>query len=311
MRANTEKAIALTATADALTAKRAKMSASVTSIMPELTISDDLLYLGAFTQTNINLKHKLIDKSIAIPAGGAVAAPTEWARSYLMWKFKRRPVRLRTQINACLMPERVPPRFSLPGSYSDMVYVDLKAAYWSMLKIFGWNTDYNPGQWWGLGDTLRDWFLEDHKLARNMLVSAVTVSHVCCWQGGALFWRKFNNPLANAPLWAAVQDTLHLIAGYAVRAGAVYVHTDGYIMPRRSVEGFADRLSMIGLGVGEKYSGDVAIYGVGRYQFPKSRRLDERERTPSTIYHINDVPASWMWARLTRFADIARYEARI
>lgn len=273
----------------------------VVSKFPDALADDDFMYLGAFTWTYRNAKVKLIDKGTAVRLDVGRVSPTEYARTYLMLKYGGRPKATSNQI-AKTSIHRAAPMVALPGRYQDMVYVDLQAAYWSILKIVGWDVDYNPGSWWGIGQGMEDFPLPNNKLVRNMLVSVATVGNIMVADYGTLKRVDYGNPLLNSSLWACVQDILHMIANFAVNNGAVYVHTDGYIIPRRMWEHMAAWLDQFGLTIRLKHEGDAIVWGGGRYQFHDSRQLEEREKHGGTVMNINPVDDEWIVPRLRTFA---------
>lgn len=271
---------------------------------------DDTVFMGAFSWSVVGEKRRIIDRYAAINLPGASTTPSGYARAYLTLKYDRNPAATRPQLDACNTP-RSQAMMARPGRYEDMVYVDVRSAYWSILKLVAWDTDYHPGRWWGVGGSMRDFPLPEHKMARNMLVTVGTTRSATVWSRGRVSQRLTGNHLLNMPLWAAVQDTLHMVALRAVAFDAVYVNTDGYIMPARNEAEFSGWLGSVGLRSSVKHAGDCEVWGVGRYQFPDSRKLTKREKSGGFTYAINDVPAYWIEERLRAFARHRRSEGDI
>ena len=140
------------------------------------------------------------------------------------------------------------------------------------------------------------------KMVRNMLVSAGIMSSVTTWEYGNLHHRRSYNPLLNTSLWAFAQDVLTAIALEMLSIGAVYVHTDGYILPLARLQ---DAFSIIDdwqLNGSVKFVGDAVIYGAGRYEMPKSRRLNDFEKNGTNTYNLHSVDTDFLKPRFKRLA---------
>jgi len=120
---------------------------------------------------------------------------------------------------ACMSPYR-----------GEMVYTDLKSAYWQIYRRLTLDGGYPRG----LGrlflspiaDRLRDW-----KAARNAVIGTIRSRQAIGWRGTSPKFLKVTNPFLSPCRWATVMSILHEIAWKAISTGAIYVATDGFYHP--------------------------------------------------------------------------------
>lgn len=251
----------------ALSFERAqKKQTDVLKEFPVVYNVNEAVFLGSFSWSWARGDYRIISAGTARYPFGIPQTPAELARDYLTVKFPK-PLRAHNrQIADWRDNMRKAPLFAEPCLLNNAVYVDLKSAYWSLLSLFGWNTEYSYKRFWGRGWTCQDFPFFDDKLTRNILVSAGLCTPSLMWTGERLVNVDSKNRHANLGLWTAVQDVLHFIAREAVtKYEAVYVHTDGYIMPSVCAWDFSDWVASLGLEVGVKHKGQAVIYGVGAY----------------------------------------------
>lgn len=233
---------------------------------PPLRTIKDPLFLGSFAWTAAAARWKIVKRSGAINAyGESLLTPADVARDYVRAKYQK-PHRVTSgQYEATVKVHRFAPMFAKVGEYGHCTYLDLKSAYWSILQVIGWDVDYHPNRWLNVRSDCQDFPLYKHKMARNCLVSVGLVGQGKRWDGEKLTFVRKSNPLANMVLYAAVQDILHSIAADMIAAGAIYVHTDGYIFPSERVgEGF-DILKQWGLVGTVRNEGRTTIFAAGTY----------------------------------------------
>lgn len=222
------------------------------------------VWVGGFSRAIPTLKWRLIHADALCTEGDIQATPTQLTRAYLDVTFPDQLRAKKKQLDFWL-PRRSQPMYTEPGKYNrEMVYLDLKSAYWSIVKVIGWDVDYFPGM------LVRRRGCDDfpfgaNRLARNSLVSMGLPSKGFLYVDGRLIsiphaWK------VNIGLWSAVQDILHGVADEMIkRAGAVYVNTDGYILPGEN-EAIAREIGAEwGLAMTEKNRGRATVYGVGAY----------------------------------------------
>lgn len=250
----------------------------IVSAFPPLShFGADGVWVGGFTRTIPSKKWRLFLEPSVVSEGGAVATPPQLTRAYLDQKFPKQLRAKKSQLDFW-KDRRSQPMYTEPGKYNkEMVYLDLKSAYWSIVRVIGWDVDYFPGM------LVRQRGCDDfpfagNRLARNSLVSLGLPSHGFLYLNGRFItvphsWR------VNLGLWSAVQDILHGVADDMIkRAGAVYVNTDGYILPAAH-EAIAREIGAEwGLEMGEKNRGRATVYGVGAYSIggyicPRGRRF--------------------------------------
>lgn len=222
------------------------------------------VWVGGYSRSIPSQKWRLLDGAIVLTEGSAQATPTQVTRAYLDVMFPKQLRAKKSQIDFW-KPRRSQPMYTEPGKYNfPMVYLDLKSAYWSIVKIIGWDVDYFPGM------LVRrrgcsDFPYPENRLARNSLVSMGLPSKGFYYKDGKIIavphsWK------VNIGLWTAVQDILHGIADEMIkRAGAVYVNTDGYIVPAENEHIAREVGAEWGLAMSEKFRGRATVYGVGAY----------------------------------------------
>lgn len=234
------------------------------------------VWVGSFSRSIPSAKWRLLHSASVLTEGSAKATPPQVARAYLDLTFPDQLRAKQSQIEFW-RPRRSQPMYTEVGKYNrEMVYLDLKSAYWSIVKIIGWDVDYFPGM------LVRrrgcdDFPFAHDKLARNSLVSLGLPSRGFYFHNGQVVMIK-HSWKTNIGLWSAVQDVLHGVADDMIkRAGAVYVNTDGYIVPAEHEAIAREIAAEWGLPLGEKHRGRATVYGVGAYSIggkvcPRLRR---------------------------------------
>lgn len=247
--------------------------------------------VGTFSCTWMHAKKRYLKRAYVLDIGLGLQTPAEIARDYLVAKFGRgAPVRKsKTPESADF---KAMPGYAEPGRLrGDWVYVDVDAAYWSAMKVVGWNCLYNPGHYLARGGSVADFPLPDHKLARNMLVSCGLPGSLFIATERGAFSRKTYNQLLNGNLWRMISDVLHLFATYAIdECGARYFLTDGAIMPERFVEKY--RAFAWSLGFGVSYKSDVGpgwIKAIGAYKLRGKQTKTFERYTPRPLFRVRAV----------------------
>lgn len=221
-------------------------------------------YLGSFTWTNN--KTRYMKKSAVTFIEGLPFTHSDIAVAYLTARYAEQ--RRRTSTGAyreCFCPKhKAVPLYAKPTK-GELVYVDLKAAYWSMVLTGGWDVDYRRDKYIGIRSENSDFPFPRNKIARNVLVSIGLPRRVQVWTGKRVTSIKGRNPLYNGILWCFVQDVLHNVAADMMLAGCHYVHTDGYIFDRKDLPTALEIAESWGLTVGVKYEGYGEILGTSNY----------------------------------------------
>jgi len=282
--------------------KRAeKMQSLPTVKFPPLTDLKTLTWLGTFSWSNQANKSRFLVANVVVDLFGVPQVPPELARDYLRAKyteFRHHTIQQYGAINE----KRSAPLYCKRGFYPDMAYVDLRAAYWSILQIVGWDVDYNPGRWLGKRSDVDDFPLPDNKLARNSLVSTGLITQQQIWTGDKIKRIKAHNPLVNYDIWALAQDVLHSIGQIALRAGACHIHTDGYIVPARMAAHLIEEIRNWGLPATIKYTGDATIYGIGAYDIGEHISAHKPHFRTADFSNLYEPDISFLRPRMRKFS---------
>lgn len=263
----------------------------IVDFFPPLTsFGNHIVWCGSFSRTIPTMRQRYILKASLIKDPGLdfVMTPTDAARSYLDYKFPKQLRATRAQIEHW-QPRRHQPMLAFPGQYRDMIYLDLKSAYWSILQVVGWDCEYFPSMIVRGGD-VSDFPYPKNKIARNSLVSLGLPSPTFVYQGGSIKEMQSKKRI-NLGLWSLVQDILAAIAGEMWDEGAVYVNTDGYILPASKERIAIERIAQWGLLAEVKHRGNARIYGVGVYSIGSHQTRNTAKLASGTI-DINSVNTS-------------------
>jgi hypothetical protein len=267
-------------------------------------------YIGTLSMSSPETKQRWLKTKDAIPFANTMVSPADLARLYLTVKWGGQKRRITTaQWKNFFETSRSMPLWAEPIYMENAYYLDVKSAYWSILRAVGWNVDYTPGQILCIKDpiTVNDYPFGHHKMARNCLVSiAANGSRMMqFWDGNKIVYRKAGNAFVNRMLWCFVVDVLNGIAHDAVRAGAVYAFTDGFIVPATRMEAVTSSIEAWGVPLAVKAVGECDIKGPGAYSFtggPTTKKyVGQRQHT---LKKINPVAVDWL---RRKFSWAARY----
>jgi len=194
--------------------------------------------------------------------------PSEIARAHLEGAYSVWRPPYQKGLLEVLERDGVPPYYARLGRYQDMAYVDLRAAYY-VLYTRWWGLEYWPMRYLRPPRTVIRWKeeLATHKLARNALYGLLRGTTKIGYAKGGRLIRYPAHQYVYPQVALAVVDTLHAIASQAVRMWkAVYVHTDGYIVPARLASHMVAWLrERWGLEARIDAIGDAHVLGVGIY----------------------------------------------
>lgn len=222
-------------------------------------------FLSHVSWTAVAGDWRYVDPSQYVQYMGIHATPGMIAREYLNLKYKL-PLRARGVQIEDARNIRSAPLLSNRGAHGYCFYLDLKAAYWNIMNIGGWDVDYRPQKYLGLGVSPRDFPAPKIKTARNALASVGVSSDLQLWTGFKVETLKVGNRYKNRILTAFILDVLNSIAYDMALIGAVYVNTDGYIVKLADYENAASVLNAWGLPWSVKSQGETTVYGVGSYE---------------------------------------------
>lgn len=252
-------------------------------------------YLGGLAYTTNDLR-VVIDSAYREVQGMPTHAGLI-ARSYLAEKYpKKLRVDSRTYEGLFLHEKRkaFAPYYAAAGWSGEAIYFDLKAAYMQILLAAGWDVEYNPNRWLGVRSSNEDVWFKDDKLARNILVSTARPSKILVYSKGKTFYQSGGGKHINLVLYSFVMDVLHGVALDMVqRVGAVYVATDGYIVPAEREQDARDVFHDWALNWGVKHMGLAQIFGASDYAFPdKPRRRHGVMVSHNNLTCLSDL--SWL-----------------
>lgn len=268
-----------------------------------LTDLKTLTVLGSFAWTSKAAGKKWILRPHAHHTGWGWCSPADIARDYISVKYKDRRMRITTeQYRSCVELKRSPPLVAVPQVLPHAFYIDLTSAYWSILRVVGWDVDYNPDRWLMVQSDVDDFPYPHIKLARNSLVSSGIATDIRIWTGEKLVFKKTFNHFINNVLWACVQDVLNCIAR-DVLPFAAYINTDGYIVRAEYKDIVMDAIARWGLPCSIKYEGRAEIYNVGEYNIEGKNYVEPRTKKRVATVKIHHPDVAWLRKRFSIFAE--------
>jgi hypothetical protein len=289
---------------------------------PDESYFKEIVMMGSHSYCLIQTKRRLVKEKMKIdPVNdpSVVETPSAIARDYLRHVYQRGPRGTKAQM---IKVEGLPPvpSYAKPGKFAHGSYIDIRSAYWSIMKIIGWDLDYNPGLWISPGRPPADFPFPDHKVARNCLVSAGRMGSIDPEtqkpRGIPMYDpRKLpgdpysevirGSELKNNQLPRLIHDLLNSIAAQAIEVGAVYVNNDGFIGPTPNI---TDRI----IGVIRDWGLDYSIKGEGGGQVKASGTYEvgiaktkqfEAVHDPISISHVYPPDyANWLQTEFSFFA---------
>ena len=284
------------------------MRVDIVDIMPRLSCLSHPTFLGGFAWTSKAGKYRyLLNTSLINYTHDIVVTPGDAARDYLHVKYKRASAISKKQIAHFRDVKRSAPLFAKVATDFDGVYVDIKSAYWSIILRAGWDVDYMPGGWLVKRSDNSDFPFPQHKLARNILVTAglptVTTLYV---PETREFHQIRSNDLPNWQIYALCMDVLNAIADEVLRSCStcIYVNTDGFILNASEVERVGEIIESWGLRWGVKEAGETRVWGAGDYDIGK-RKSRRKRYTPHPFHKIQVVgDPRWLKKRFRLLPDL-------
>lgn len=178
-----------------------------------------------------------------------------------------------------LFDKRVPMFYLGPATSSEMVYIDLKSAYWQIYRMLWLDVLYPRGLYGrypmaGVADRLERW-----KAARNAVIGLIRSRDLVGFKGHKRIKMTTKNKFLSPCLWATVIDILHWIAEKAISEGAIYINTDGYLFHDQAR---ADRFMLWLIERGLIFS--VRDWGPGEVRGWNSYKVN---KTQTQVYKLN------------------------
>lgn len=272
--------------------------------MPDIHLMQEPVRVGIFSWSLDKTKERWLKANSLVNLGFGIQTPMDVVRDYLAWKFPHRLRASGAQVRA-IKAHRAPPLYLKTGVLQHGVYVDIKSAYFSIVNTVGWNVDYSPDRWVIPGKPCYDYPLANDpsrlgKASRACLVSVGLNHHVHKWTGTKFTTVQARNHFTNYGLWAIAQDILHSIASVAISLGALYVHTDGYILPQGSDEILREYIAGWGLDTGTKGAGPTLVLGFGNFICGEFRTKRLRAILGRNYRYNYPVSAGWLQQQLSR-----------
>lgn len=247
-----------------------------------------LVYVGGYSLTLTERKTQYLRD--VIPLKNSVVTPTQASRDYVFVKFPE-PLRSRKrQWSWWNQFHRAQPMATIRGRYADMVYIDLKSAYWSIVKLAGWDCEYFE-RYIVRGSDMSDFPFSDNRIARNSIVSNfLPKAKTIAYMDGNIITLPSGKRMTNFGLWCLVMDVLHGIAwDMWHKFGAVYVNTDGYIIPTHLEHEAINFISeKWGLVARQKGRGYAQVWGVGVYDIGE-HRAKFITKNAQDVFMLNDT----------------------
>ena len=277
---------------------------AVLARMPDFHTIPEPVWLGHFSWSTTKTKERWLKGNTVVDMGFGAQTPGDVVRDYLDFYFPSRQRAYgkeadfyRTKIST--------PLYLRPGILVDGVYVDIKSAYFSLVNLVGWNVRYKPGSWISPGRPCYDFPLANDtrriaKSARACLVSFGLHRKSTFWNGSKIVERNTRNNHVNYGLWHVCQDILHAIATVAVSLNAVYIHTDGYILPSGNAEVLEDYIRSWGLRTGRKGQGPTLVFGFGNFRVGNHETKRLRPFIGKPYRYVKNPDGKWLQSQLKR-----------
>lgn len=272
---------------------------------PDIREMHTMIFWGVFSWSIPANKERWLKKGTGVTIGRLVSTPGDIVRDYLNFYH---PTKLRAIHSEMLTYEQEvsAPLYVRRSIIPKAMYVDITSTYYSIVKMVGWNITYKPGLWLTPGRAPLDFLLPEHKAARNYLVSIGLPGPMMVWNGYQMELKSARNLHTNLGLWHLVMDVLHAIAHYAVSLGAIYVHTDGYILPTKRANKLMAYIESFGLKPRVIAEGESYVCGFGNYVCgDKVTARFEPERYSEDYTNVRRVNSGWLCGQLLRIRQHA------
>lgn len=274
--------------------RHAKSKHILYSSFPNLRDIHTTVYWGVFSWSIPSEKARWLKKKSIATCVNLASTIGDVVRDYLDFYYPQRLRAIRSEARTYETSVSAP-LFVHPSIIRKAIYIDINSAYWTIVQMVGWNVAYLPGKWLTPGRAPLDFPLPNSKGARNYLVSIGLRSNVMVWTGYRMVSRHAYNAHINGSLWLLVQDILHSIAAIAVSLGAIYVHTDGCIIPSDKADEYMEHVKSFGLTPRIVAEGTAYVCGFGNYQIGDKRtKRFEPERAQFAFNSVRKTQSRWL-----------------
>ncbi len=270
----------------------------VYSSFPDIRHIRTMIYWGVFSWSIPKYRERWLIKSAAVDVEGYASTPGDIVRDYLDY-WHPRPLRCIGAEARMYQTPMSAPLYSTAHTIQNGTYIDISSAYFSIVKMVGWNINYLSEMWVIAGRAPIDFPLADHKGARNYLVSIGRPTPMLIWNGYEFKQKTARNVHTNLGLWHLVMEILHSIAAYAIACSAQYVHTDGYIIPTENVGYLLNYIESFGLSARVLGQGEAYVFGIGNYSVgdKRSKSFDPKRRGKD-INYVQPSNPEWLKSQI-------------
>jgi hypothetical protein len=279
---------------DYIADKQSKSTYLIMDDFPDLGTINETVIFGVYSWYLPSKKERWLLREACYIFDGIVCSRNDIVRAYLSYYHNKKRRATGLEARAYEKPAFAP-LYIRPSTILDSVYIDIKSTYYSICQVIGWDCQYMPNLWLIAGRAPLDFPLPLDKSARNYLISIGNRSTMSIWTNGKFTTKPSFNTFINLSLVHAVMDILHSIASIAVSLGAVYVHTDGYIVPASSQHLLLSEIKKWGLTATIKESGVAIVNGFGNYRIGEKRTRMFNVYSKSEPYSsINKTDVNWL-----------------
>lgn len=216
-------------------------------------------------------------------------AMRELAGPYLRWLAREcggRTSRLGAGGNLSLLDIPAPLHFAGGLHVGEWAYVDLVRAFWTIYRTMTYDCMVRVRDdgsvivgHGGMDLSIRSDLLAGDAIARNAVIGIARIRRGRMIRGGRRVVVDGPGRWTSPGLWAVIASRLHYIARAAVdQFGAIYVATDGYIVPRDRAAALIAWIEGEGLSARVKVAGDGTVTGVGSWAIGDRRSGHFRPR---------------------------------
>lgn len=273
-------------------------------MFPVLREMQAITYLGSFAWTQPHTKIKWMKERFCYNIGGGVVTPSDIARDYLANKFGGVRLKCTTKQYDDFVRNRIhQPLYAELVNDMDCYYLDLKSAYWQILMCGGWDVEYSRNSYLSVRSDVFDFPVPHIKLARNSLVSMGLPAQGTLWNPEKGLQKvRGGSSTVNLVLYGFAMDVLHAVGSEMIdRAGAVYVNTDGYIVPKYMAEEAFKIADEWNMRLELRYDGLATVRGAGDYDIGKARSKRPRQKAHPFNYII-PPKIEWLKKRWNYFS---------
>ncbi len=235
---------------------------------------------------------------------GAPLTVAEMAKLRLLQEIDRgRRWRWKREQRDLLESEARIPQYVSPCRLEQGAYIDISGAYWTIYSRFLF-ADYFPGRYLLRPRLLPDFSdLQGEKAVRNAVFGLMRATKGIQFTETQAKLVSIRNPLYHPSLSLLTYDILNAVALEMIRgAGAVYVNTDGYIVPVHRLPTAVEILESWGFRWKIEAQGETHVVAVGCYRVgekvsePYRQHRIRRERAMFAVRCLSDP--EWLKRRI-------------